>query len=72
MLKSDYRLASLRVSELFGIIDDILNARDAKFMLPLKGVKLPTQATHLPNSPRPFRAGSTDAVHHGFDFYTKE
>ncbi len=72
ILRSDYRLTSLRVREFFGIIDDILAARDAKFSLPIAGAKLPSQATHLPNSPRPFRAESTDGVHHGFDFYTAE
>ena len=72
ILKSDYRLASLRVREFFGIIDDILSAREAKFTLPIKGAKLPTQATHLPNSPRPFRSESTDGIHHGWDFYVNE
>lgn len=72
VLRSDYRLSSLRVREFFDTIDDILRARDAKFTLPIKGAKLPTQASHLPNSPRPFRAESTDGVHHGFDFYTSE
>lgn len=72
VLRSDYRLSSLRVREFFDTIDDILRARDAKFTLPIKGAKLPTQASHLPNSLRPFRAESTDGVHHGFDFYTSE
>ncbi len=72
ILRSDYRLTSLRVREFFDIINDVLSARDQKFSLPIKNAKLPTQATHLPNSPRPFRAESTDGVHHGFDFYTAE
>jgi murein DD-endopeptidase MepM/ murein hydrolase activator NlpD len=26
----------------------------------------------LPNAPRPFRANSTDGIHHGWDFYVHQ
>lgn len=41
-------------------------------MLPIDGVKLPEKDTHLPNSPRPFRADVTDGIHHGWDFYVNQ
>ena len=30
---------------------------------------MPEKDSFLPNSPRPFRADTTDGVHHGWDFY---
>lgn len=39
------------------------------FALPIPEIPLPTNISHLPNSPRPFRSESTDGVHHGWDFY---
>lgn len=39
--------------------------REKAFLLPIRGAVLPLEKSHLPNSPRPYRAG----VHHGVDFY---
>lgn len=46
--------------------------RNQAFRLPLYHTSLPDKDTYLPNSPRPFRADSTDGVHHGWDFYTEK
>lgn len=72
LLKADYRLSSFRVRNFFATIDAILADRNTKFALPIPGVPLPTKATFLPNSARPFRSESTDGVHHGFDFYVNQ
>lgn len=72
VIKSDYRLSSLRLREFFANIEEILRARDTRFALPIPGVPLPTKNTLLPNAARPFRAGTTDAIHHGWDFYVSE
>jgi hypothetical protein len=71
-LRADFRLSSFQVRTFFSNIESILSARNTKFSLPIPGAPLPTKATHLPNSPRPFRADATDGVHHGFDFYVNE
>lgn len=72
IIKNDYRLSSLRLREFFANIESVLAARETKFALPIPDSPLPTKATHLPNASRPFRAGTTDAVHHGWDFYVSE
>ncbi|MBP7823576.1 M23 family metallopeptidase [Candidatus Gracilibacteria bacterium] len=72
ILRTDYKLSSLNIRQFFDNIDTVLAARKRKYSLPLASVSLPTKSTHLPNSPRPFRADSTDGIHHGWDFYTSE
>jgi murein DD-endopeptidase MepM/ murein hydrolase activator NlpD len=72
VIKNDYRLSSLRLREFFANIESVLSARSTKFALPIPESPLPTKATHLPNSPRPFRSETTDGVHHGWDFYVNE
>lgn len=42
------------------------------FSLPIPDSPLPNNISHMPNAARPFRAGTTDAVHHGWDFYVSE
>lgn len=56
LLRADYRLASFRIRTFFNSIENVLNARKEKFSLPIPNTPLPTKATFLPNSPRPFRA----------------
>jgi len=72
IIKNDYRLSSLRLREFFANIESVLAARETKFALPIPDSSLPTNLSHLPNAARPFRAGTTDAVHHGWDFYVNE
>lgn len=72
IIKNDYRLSSLRLREFFSNIELILRTRDTRFVLPIPGTPLPSKSTHLPNAGRPFRAGTTDAIHHGWDFYVNE
>jgi murein DD-endopeptidase MepM/ murein hydrolase activator NlpD len=72
IIKNDYRLSSLRLREFFSNIETILRARETKFILPISGSPLPTNPSHLPNASRPFRADTTDGVHHGWDFYVNE
>lgn len=71
-IRNDFKLASLSVRQFYENIDRVLAARKRKFSLPIPTARLPEKDTHLPNSPRPFRAESTDAIHHGWDFYVSE
>ncbi len=72
IIKSDYRLTSVRLREFFANIERVLKVRDAYFALPIPDTPLPIKTTHLPNASRPFRAGTTDAIHHGWDFYVSK
>lgn len=72
IIKNDYRLSSLRLREFFTNIESVLRARERRFTLPIPGTPLPEKSTHLPNASRPFRSGTTDAIHHGWDFYVSE
>lgn len=72
IVKSDYRLSSLRLREFFANIEQVLTARNTNFSLPIPDSPLPTKSNFLPNAARPFRAGTTDAIHHGWDFYVGE
>ena len=35
----------------------------------MPGSQIPTKSSYLPNAGRPYRAGYTDGIHHGWDFY---
>jgi len=72
IIKNDYRLSSLRLRQFFRDIETILATRNETFSLPIPDSPLPTNISHLPNASRPFRTGTTDAVHHGWDFYVSE
>lgn len=72
IIKNDYRLSSLRLRQFFRDIETVLATRNESFSLPIPDSPLPTNTSHLPNASRPFRAGTTDAVHHGWDFYVSE
>jgi len=72
IIRNDYRLSALRLREFFNNIEAILQARNTKFALPIPGIPLPTNPSHLPNAPRPFRSETTDGIHHGWDFYVNE
>lgn len=56
IIKNDYRLSSMRLRQFFADIEDILATRETRFSFPIPGAPLPTIATHLPNSARPYRA----------------
>lgn len=66
------KLSGLQVRKFFSNINRVLTSRVKKFSLPIPTAPLPTKDTFLPNSPRPYRAGSTDGVHHGWDFYVPQ
>lgn len=72
VIKNDYRLGSIRLRQFFRDIELILATRNTTFSLPIPGSPLPTNPSHLPNAARPFRAGTTDAIHHGWDFYVNK
>lgn len=72
IIKNDYRFSSLRLRQFFADIESILATRNTNFSFPIPGSPLPENASHLPNASRPFRTGTTDAVHHGWDFYVSE
>lgn len=46
----------------------ILEKRLEKYTTPVVWAKLPTRATKVPNSPRPYRASYTDWIHQWWDF----
>lgn len=71
-MRTDYQLSSLKIRQFFDNIETVLEARKRKYSLPIPSAPLPTKSTYLPNSPRPFRAESTDGIHHGWDFYVSE
>jgi murein DD-endopeptidase MepM/ murein hydrolase activator NlpD len=70
-IRNDFKLSSLNVRQFFENVDKVLAARKVKLAFPIKS-PLPTKSTHLPNSPRPYRVGETDGIHHGWDFYTAQ
>jgi murein DD-endopeptidase MepM/ murein hydrolase activator NlpD len=53
-----------------GVIENIINKRQEKYTIPLLGYNLPTRIDKMPNSPRPYRADTTDGVHHSWDIDT--
>jgi len=72
VIKNDYRLGSIRLRQFFRDIETILTTRETNFSLPIPDSPLPTNPSHMPNAARPFRAVTTDAIHHGWDFYVSE
>lgn len=49
------------------IIDEILLARDKKYLIPVRGKTLSSWHSKIPNAPRNYRASYTDGIHHGWD-----
>lgn len=71
-IRNDFKLSSLGVRQFFENVDTVLASRKRKLALPMAIAPLPSKATYLPNSPRPYRIGETDGIHHGWDFYTAQ
>ncbi len=71
-IRNDFKLSSLNVRQFFENVDKVLAARKRKIGLPIPEASLPEKDSYLPNSPRPFRAESTDGIHHGWDLYTEK
>lgn len=72
LLNTDTKLSTLKTRKIIRNIGSVLEARNAQFLMPISGAKLPEKDTHLPNSARPFRADVTDGIHHGWDFYVNQ
>jgi murein DD-endopeptidase MepM/ murein hydrolase activator NlpD len=72
LLNTDTKLSTLRTRKIIRNIGSILEVRNNRFLLPIEWTKLPEKDTHLPNSARPFRADTTDWIHHGWDFYVNQ
>ncbi|NVP17761.1 M23 family metallopeptidase [Candidatus Gracilibacteria bacterium] len=71
--KYDYLSKNRNLSELqymHNFIVDILEKREQKYFIPVKGSNLTTVSSKLPNAARPYRADYTDGVHEGWDFDT--
>lgn len=51
-------------------ISDILTAREKKYLVPVAGHDLMTQASKIPNAPRKYRALSTHGIHESWDIDT--
>ncbi|PID87471.1 hypothetical protein CSB07_01535 [Candidatus Gracilibacteria bacterium] len=49
------------------IIENIINNRKQKYILPVKGYKLSNLNSKLPNANRGYRKEYTDGIHHGWD-----
>lgn len=49
------------------IINNIINGRNEKYIVPLLWRKLPTKIVKVPNSGRWYRENYTDGIHHGWD-----
>jgi len=49
------------------IILEILEAREDKYINPVPGRSFSENISKIPNSGRPYRAGYTDGIHHGWD-----
>lgn len=53
------------------IINDILKKREEKYLIPISGFALPTEASKIPNAARPYRSDYTDGIHHAWDIDAK-
>jgi len=49
------------------IIENIIQKRQEKYSIPIIGYSLPIRADKIPNSTRPYRAETTDGIHHSWD-----
>ena len=52
------------------IIQNILESREYPYLVPVRGYKIPTQHSRIPNYSRKYRAAYTDGIHHGWDIFT--
>ncbi|NUJ98279.1 M23 family metallopeptidase [Candidatus Gracilibacteria bacterium] len=52
------------------LIENILKKRQEKYSIPVFGYSLPTRDDKLPNAHRPYRASTTDGIHHSWDIDT--
>ncbi|MFK7779528.1 MAG: M23 family metallopeptidase [Candidatus Gracilibacteria bacterium] len=50
-----------------GIITNIIEKRQEKYIVPVLGRKMPTTSAKIPNSSRTYRNDYTDGIHHGWD-----
>ncbi|ATU05483.1 hypothetical protein BKN14_03465 [Candidatus Gracilibacteria bacterium HOT-871] len=67
---NDRKIKELGYFKIF--FSNILSKRSEKYLIPVKGIPLPTRETKVPNSGRPYRASYTDGIHHGWDFDAKK
>lgn len=51
-------------------ISDLLEARDNKYLVPVKWYLLPIKSNKIPNAWRPYREQYTDWIHHSWDIDT--
>ena len=52
------------------LVDDILEWRNEKYLLPVPGYNISNSPTDLPNAPRWYRASYTDGIHHWWDVHS--
>ena len=48
-------------------LQDILDQRDEKYLVPVAGYNIATSLSKIPNAGRPYRSDYTDGIHHGWD-----
>lgn len=64
---NEYQLRNAAV--VGSVIYEIIASRsNPDYLSPVRGVPVATQLNKLPNAGRPYRAGYTDGIHHGWDF----
>lgn len=71
-IRNMFQFSTQNQRNFFNDIETIVQARASRFSLPIPGKLLPSNHSFLPNAGRPYRAGNTDGIHHGWDFYVEK
>lgn len=54
-----------------GFLQDLLQQRTQKYLVPVAGYNISTKHSRIPNAWRPYRESYTDGIHHGWDVGSK-
>jgi murein DD-endopeptidase MepM/ murein hydrolase activator NlpD len=52
-------------------LQDLLQQRTEKYLVPVSGYNISTKHSRIPNAGRPYRESYTDGIHHGWDVGSK-
>lgn len=68
VLKNDKQKRTLKELQfLQTFLQNIQKKRSEKYIVPVSGYSISTQASRIPNAKRPYRESYTDGIHHGWD-----
>jgi len=67
-LKNKRKISELKFQKEF--LNQIMESRKEKYLVPVLGYKLPTKTNKIPNTWRPYRKNYTDWIHHSWDIDT--